>query len=163
MLETVNGRIAVGWLVVEDLVTVLVLVLLPPLAAWPSAAYAPRVVGDRSSADNPRAHARPGRGLYRAHAGCRPARFPMAALAGGAAPARASCLPCASIAAAVGIAYGSAAFFGVSFALGAFFAGMVMRESPLSYRAAEESLPSTEMLSRCCFLFRWACSSTRKC
>ena len=45
------------------------------------------------------------------------------------------------IAAAVGIAYGSAELFGVSFALGAFFAGMVMRESPLSYRAAEESLP----------------------
>jgi CPA2 family monovalent cation:H+ antiporter-2 len=45
------------------------------------------------------------------------------------------------VAAAVGIAYGSAELFGVSFALGAFFAGMVMRESPLSYRAAEESLP----------------------
>ena len=45
------------------------------------------------------------------------------------------------IAAAVGIAYGSAKLFGVSFALGAFFAGMVMRESTLSHRAAEESLP----------------------
>jgi CPA2 family monovalent cation:H+ antiporter-2 len=45
------------------------------------------------------------------------------------------------VATALGIAYGSAQLFGVSFALGAFFAGMVMRESPLSYRAAEESLP----------------------
>ena len=45
------------------------------------------------------------------------------------------------VAAAVGIAYGSAALFGVSFALGAFFAGMVMRESEFSHRAAEESLP----------------------
>ena len=45
------------------------------------------------------------------------------------------------IAAAVGIAYGSAKLFGVSFALGAFFAGMVMRESTLSHRAAEETLP----------------------
>ena len=45
------------------------------------------------------------------------------------------------IAAAVGIAYGSAELFGVSFALGAFFAGMVLRESELSHRAAEESLP----------------------
>ena len=51
------------------------------------------------------------------------------------------------IAAAVGIAYGSAALFGVSFALGAFFAGMVMRESPLSYRAAEESLPLRDAFS----------------
>ena len=45
------------------------------------------------------------------------------------------------IAAAVGVAYGSAALFDVSFALGAFFAGMMMRESELSHRAAEESLP----------------------
>jgi CPA2 family monovalent cation:H+ antiporter-2 len=51
------------------------------------------------------------------------------------------------IAAAVGIAYGSAELFGVSFALGAFFAGMVMRESPLSYRAAEESLPFRDAFS----------------
>jgi CPA2 family monovalent cation:H+ antiporter-2 len=45
------------------------------------------------------------------------------------------------IAAAVGIAYGSAELFGVSFALGAFFSGMVLRESDLSYRAAEDLLP----------------------
>jgi CPA2 family monovalent cation:H+ antiporter-2 len=45
------------------------------------------------------------------------------------------------IAAAVGIAYGSTHYFGVSFALGAFFAGMVLRESALAHRAAEESLP----------------------
>ena len=51
------------------------------------------------------------------------------------------------IAAAVGIAYGSAALFGVSFALGAFFAGMVMRESPLSHRAAAESLPLRDAFS----------------
>jgi CPA2 family monovalent cation:H+ antiporter-2 len=51
------------------------------------------------------------------------------------------------VAAAVGIAYSSAELFGVSFALGAFFAGMVMRESPLSYRAAEESLPLRDAFS----------------
>ena len=45
------------------------------------------------------------------------------------------------VAAAVTIAFGSAALFGVSFALGAFFAGMVLRESEFSHRAAEESLP----------------------
>jgi CPA2 family monovalent cation:H+ antiporter-2 len=48
------------------------------------------------------------------------------------------------VSAAVGIAFGSAALFGVSFALGAFFAGMVMRESEFSHRAAEESLPLRE-------------------
>ncbi len=51
------------------------------------------------------------------------------------------------IAAAVGIAYGSAEIFGVSFALGAFFAGMVLRESSLSHRAAEESLPLRDAFS----------------
>ena len=45
------------------------------------------------------------------------------------------------VAAAVSIAYGSAELFGVSFALGAFFAGMVLRESEFSHRAAEETLP----------------------
>jgi CPA2 family monovalent cation:H+ antiporter-2 len=53
----------------------------------------------------------------------------------------------AVIATAVGIAYGSSALFGVSFALGAFFAGMVLRESPLSHRAAEESLPLRDAFS----------------
>ncbi len=45
------------------------------------------------------------------------------------------------VAAAVGVAYVAAALFEVSFALGAFFAGMMMRESELSHRAAERSLP----------------------
>lgn len=53
----------------------------------------------------------------------------------------------AVVAAAVGIAYGSAELFGVSFALGAFFAGMVLRESPLSHRAAQESLPLRDAFS----------------
>jgi CPA2 family monovalent cation:H+ antiporter-2 len=51
------------------------------------------------------------------------------------------------IAAAVGIAYGSSEIFGVSFALGAFFAGMVLRESDLSHRAAQESLPLRDAFS----------------
>ncbi|MDT1817592.1 sodium:proton antiporter, partial [Acinetobacter baumannii] len=51
------------------------------------------------------------------------------------------------IAAAVGIAYASSSLFGVSFALGAFFAGMVLRESELSHRAAEESLPLRDAFS----------------
>ncbi len=63
------------------------------------------------------------------------------------APGRASCSPSPSISAAVGVAYGSAELFGVSFALGAFFAGMMMRESALSHRAAEESLPLRDAFS----------------
>ena len=51
------------------------------------------------------------------------------------------------MAVAVGVAYGAAALFGVSFALGAFFAGMMMRESEFSHRAAEESLPLRDAFS----------------
>ncbi|WP_410965593.1 cation:proton antiporter, partial [Salmonella sp. SAL4454] len=47
----------------------------------------------------------------------------------------------AVLAIALGIAYGSAVLFGVSFALGAFFAGMILNESELSHEAAENSLP----------------------
>jgi CPA2 family monovalent cation:H+ antiporter-2 len=53
----------------------------------------------------------------------------------------------AVISAAVGVAYLSAELFSVSFALGAFFAGMMLRESSLSHRAAEESLPLRDAFS----------------
>jgi CPA2 family monovalent cation:H+ antiporter-2 len=65
------------------------------------------------------------------------------------------------IAAAVGIAYGAAQLFGVSFALGAFFAGMLMRESDLSYRAAEESLPLREAFLSCSSSQSACCSTQR--
>ena len=73
--------------------------------------------------------------------------LPAPAVAGGEAPARASSSRCASIATAVGVAYGSAKLFDVSFALGAFFAGMMMRESEFSHRAADESLPLRDAFS----------------
>jgi monovalent cation:H+ antiporter-2, CPA2 family len=144
MLETVNGHIAVGWLVVEDLVMVLVLVLLPPLAAW--LGDSARVVGDRSLLTT--------LALTLSQVtvfialmlvvGRRVFPWLLWQVAGtGSHELFTLCV----VAAAVGIAYGSAALFGVSFALGAFFAGMVMRESPLSYRAAEESLPLRDAFS----------------
>ena len=148
MLETVNGRIAVGWLVVEDLVMVLVLVLLPPLSVWlASNAPAPAdATGDRS--------------LWTTLALTlgRVAIFIALMLVVGrrvfprllwqiARSGSRELFTLCIVAAAVGIAYGSAELFGVSFALGAFFAGMVMRESPLSYRAAEESLPLRDAFS----------------
>jgi CPA2 family monovalent cation:H+ antiporter-2 len=146
LLESVNGRIAVGWLVVEDLVMVLVLVLLPPLATSLSGNVPSAGPGDR--------------GLLTTLAltigqvsifialmlivGRRLFPWLLWQIAGsGSRELFTLCV----VAAAVGIAYGSAELFGVSFALGAFFAGMVMRESPLSYRAAEESLPLRDAFS----------------
>lgn len=148
LLETVNGRIAVGWLVVEDLVTVLMLVLLPPLALWLGGN--PEVpageAGNRSLL------------LTLALTLAQVCVFIALMLVVGkrlfpwllwqiAGTGSRELFTLCVIAAAVGIAYGSAELFGVSFALGAFFAGMVMRESPLSYRAAEESLPLRDAFS----------------
>jgi len=147
ILETVNGRIAVGWLIVEDLVMVLVLVLLPALAL--------------SLAGNPEIARGPGdRSLLFTIALTlgQIALFVALMLVVGkrvfpwllwqiARTGSRELFTLCVIAAAVGIAYGSALLFGVSFALGAFFAGMVMRESPLSYRAAEESLPLRDAFS----------------
>lgn len=141
ILDSINGRIAVGWLVVEDLVMVIVLVLLPPLAALInedtaiSGSAAPwqivlvtvakvavfitlmLVVGRRFF---------PKLLWWVARSGSR------------------ELFTLCIVAAAVSIAYGAAALFGVSFALGAFFAGVVMRESEFSHRAAQESLPLRE-------------------
>ena len=144
VLETVNGHIAVGWLVVEDLVTVLVLVLLPPLAAW--LGDTARVVGDRSLLTT-LAFTLGQVAVFIALMLVVGRRvFPWLLWQVARTGSRELFTLCV-VAAAVGIAYGSALLFGVSFALGAFFAGMVMRESPLSYRAAEESLPLRDAFS----------------
>jgi len=137
VLASTNGQIAVGWLVVEDLAMVLVLVLLPALSGW---------LGGTAHDD--------GSGLLSTLAMTlgRVAIFVALMLIVGkrffpwvlwqvARTGSRELFTLCIIAAAVGIAYGSAELFGVSFALGAFFAGMVMRESELSHRAAEESLP----------------------
>jgi CPA2 family monovalent cation:H+ antiporter-2 len=147
LLESVNGRIAVGWLVVEDLVMVLVLVLLPPLSSWLTGN-----AGLSSESGN--------RNLVTTLAltigqvvvfiglmlvlGRR--LFPWLLWQIARTGSRELFTLC-TIASAVGIAYGSAELFGVSFALGAFFAGMVMKGSPLSHRAAEESLPFRDAFS----------------
>jgi K+:H+ antiporter len=144
MLETVNGRIAVGWLVVEDLVMVLVLVLLPPLAAW--LGDSARVVGDRSLLTTLVLTLSQVAVFIALMLVVGRRVFPWLLWQIAGTGSRELFTLCV-VAAAVGIAYGSAALFGVSFALGAFFAGMVMRESPLSYRAAEESLPLRDAFS----------------
>ncbi len=137
ILATPNGRIAVGWLVVEDLAMVLVLVLLPPVAE----------IASGNSAASPGSLA----GTLALTVG-KVAVFIALMLVVGrrffpwllwqvARTGSRELFTLCVVGAALGIAYGSSALFGVSFALGAFFAGMVLRESALSYRAAEESLP----------------------
>ena len=141
LLDTMNGRIAAGWLVFQDLVTVLVLVLLPPFAAqmggfdtakpmWMTIGQTilqvvafialMMIVGKRVL---------PWLLWQVARTGSR------------------ELFTLAVIATAIGIAYGASILFSVSFALGAFVAGMVMGESEFSHRAAEESLPLRDAFS----------------
>lgn len=139
ILDSMNGQIAVGWLVVEDLATVLLLVLLPPLAG---------VLGG----DVPEAQADQSLALTLGMTLLQVFGFVALMLIVGrrvlpwlllqvARVGSRELFTLSVIAAAIGIAFGASALFNVSFALGAFFAGMVMRESDLSHRAAEESLP----------------------
>jgi monovalent cation:H+ antiporter-2, CPA2 family len=137
LMETDRGRAAVGWLVVQDLLTVLTLVLLPPLASLLKGGEGldladtagtlaltlgklalfvalMLVIGKRVV---------PAILHYIAHTGSREL-FRLAVLS-----------------LALCVAFAAAELFGVSIALGAFFAGMILSESPLSQRAAEESLP----------------------
>ena len=143
-LKTLNGQIAVGWLVVEDLAVVLILVVLPALAAF---------IGDASGGDAQTVLWRSlGWTLLKVVAFIAvmllvakrvlPRMMWVVASTGSR-----ELFTLAIISAAVGVAYGAAKLFSVSFALGAFFAGMMMRESPLSHRAAEESLPLRDAFS----------------
>lgn len=138
ILDSMNGKIAVGWLVVEDLATVLVLVLMPPLAG---------VLGGTVGAENTAP-------LWQTISLTivQVSVFILLMLVAGkrilpwllwhvAKTGSRELFTLSVVAVAIGIAYGASALFNVSFALGAFFAGMVMRESEFSHRAAEESLP----------------------
>ncbi|MDB5801847.1 MAG: sodium:proton antiporter [Rhodocyclales bacterium] len=143
ILDSINGRIAVGWLVVEDLVTVMILVLLPPLAGWlggtdPGVGKSLWVTVSITLAQVAAFI------VFMLVVGRK--LFPWVLWQVARTGSRELFTLCV-IAAAVGIAYGSTKFFGVSFALGAFFAGMVLRESELSHRAAEESLPLRDAFS----------------
>ncbi|HTK99707.1 MAG TPA: YbaL family putative K(+) efflux transporter [Pseudomonadales bacterium] len=145
-LETINGHIAVGWLVVEDLVMVLVLVLLPALSGWLGGAGSEEASSSRELAAA-FAITLGKVGLFVAFMLLVGRRvFPWMLWQVARTGSRELFTLCV-IAAAVGIAYGSAEIFGVSFALGAFFAGMVLRESSLSRRAADESLPLRDAFS----------------
>jgi CPA2 family monovalent cation:H+ antiporter-2 len=145
VLETVNGRIAVGWLIVEDLVMVLVLVLLPPLAGLAGHGAEAQASEHGMLWTLTVTLAQVGLFIALMLIGGR-RLFPWLLWQVARTGSRELFTLCV-IAAAVGIAYGSAYLFGVSFALGAFFAGMVLRESDLAYRAAQESLPLQDAFS----------------
>ena len=133
LVQTDRGRIAIGWLIVEDIFTVLALVLLPAIAgaaqggdSSPGMSFAittlklvafvavMMIVGRRVI---------PWALHWVVHTGSREL-FRLAVLA-----------------IALGVAFGASYIFGVSFALGAFFAGMILGETQLSRRATEETLP----------------------
>ena len=142
-LQSVDGRIAIGWLVVEDLVMVMVLVLLPPLAGVLAPAGADGAAESASGASLWGTLALTllkvaGFVAFMVVVGYRalPRLLWWIARTG----SRELFTLCV-VAAAVGVAFGAAMLFDVSFALGAFFAGMMMRESEFSRRAADESLP----------------------
>jgi len=148
LLESERGRIAVGWLIVEDMIMVLLLVLLPVLSGRGSAqADASDHLTDWLHLGNSFGAG----GLVLAIlaklivfiavmmlVGRRliPKILKMAAQTGSR-----ELFSLSVLAIALGVAFGSAQLFGVSLALGAFFAGMIMSESDLSQRAAEETLP----------------------
>jgi CPA2 family monovalent cation:H+ antiporter-2 len=150
MLDSSDGRIAVGWLIVEDLATVLVLVLLPALAG-PLGGNA----GHASGADSG------GTASLLIAIGVTIAKVAvfvalMLVVGSRAVPwllqrvARTGSrelFTLSVLAVALGIAVGASALFGVSFALGAFFAGMVVNGSDLSHEAATEALPLQDAFS----------------
>ena len=139
LLETGRGRIAVGWLIVEDLAMVLVLVLLPPLAG---------MLGGHADAAHAGANIYVTLGITFAKVaafialmlivGRRAIPWLLEKTAGLGSR---ELFTLAVLAISLGVAYASARLFDVSFALGAFFAGMVLKESSLSQEAAEQSLP----------------------
>ena len=146
ILESHDGQIAVGWLVVEDIMTVLILVLLPPLAPMLGAEAVQSVES-----------ATPLWEIIAWTVG-RVALFIFLMLVVGkrvlpwllwqvAKTGSRELFTLCVLAVAIGIAYGASEVFSVSFALGAFFSGMVMRESKYAHRAAMESLPLRDAFS----------------
>lgn len=150
LIDTERGRIAVGWLVVEDIAMVLALVLLPALAGATGGEH------NTNSSDVISVWLSQSLGLGLGGIVvltiAKVAIFAVLMLLVGrkfipwllnliAQTGSRELFRLGVLAIALGVAFGAAHLFGVSFALGAFFAGMVMSESELSHRAAEESLP----------------------
>lgn len=140
LLETQRGKIAVGWLIVEDLACVLALVMMPVLAGvfGPDAANETHTVGSVLASIG---WTFVQLGLFVAVmlvVGRRVIPWILERIAGTGSR---ELFTLSVLAIALGVAFGSAMLFGVSFALGAFFAGMLLNESELSHKAASDSLP----------------------
>ena len=146
-LQTSRGQLAVGWLVVEDLVTVLLLVLLPTMASVFS--------GEEVSAQALTVTLLETTALiigFVASMLLIAKRLLPWALMQTVRTGSSELFTLCVIAIAIGVAYASSIIFNVSFALGAFFAGMMMRESEYSHRAALQTLPLQDAFSVLFFL-----------
>lgn len=147
LIESPQGRIAVGWLIVEDLAMVLTLVLLPAMArllgGGDANATAPTtmevLIEVLSTLGKVAAFVAVMLVIGR--------RFIPWMLERIVWTGSRELFRLGVLATALGVAFGAYALFGVSFALGAFFAGMVLAESEFSHRAAEESLPLRDAFS----------------
>ncbi|MBX3172954.1 MAG: cation:proton antiporter [Gemmatimonadaceae bacterium] len=139
-VASAEGRIAVGWLIVEDIAMVLALVLLPALAA--PLTEAPLLVALADGDVWIAVLVTLGKvALFLAVMLIAGRRFVPWLLAEVARQGSRELFTLATLAIAIGVAIGAAAIFGVSFALGAFFAGVVISESDLSHQAAADALP----------------------
>jgi CPA2 family monovalent cation:H+ antiporter-2 len=143
ILDTTDGRLAIGFLIVEDLAMVLVLVLLPALAGTLGGAVPATGTSEGSSGSL---------GVQLAITLVKVAAFVALMYFGGrrmvpwllgrvARTGSRELFTLAVLAVALGVAVIAFSLFGVSFALGAFFAGVVIAESDLSYQAAADALP----------------------
>ncbi|MGV3719518.1 MAG: cation:proton antiporter [Actinomycetota bacterium] len=144
-LDTVHGRVAVGWLIVEDLVTVLVLVLIPALAV---ALGGKPIEGDSGgSVLGSLVMALGKTGVFIAFMVFLGTRaFPWL-LAQVARTDSRELFTLAVLAVALGVAVGASVLLGVSLALGAFLAGMVISESDQSHQASADALPMRDAFS----------------
>ncbi|ENU84317.1 hypothetical protein F970_02488 [Acinetobacter sp. CIP 102082] len=146
LLDSVNGKIAVGWLLVEDLVMVLALVLLPATAMLLGGHALPGTDTSQSIWLTIGITLLKVTGFIAFMLIIGKRLVPMIMQFVARLGSR-ELFTLTVVAAAVSIAYGSYAVFGVSMALGAFFAGMVVKESDFSHRAEEETLPLREIFS----------------
>jgi CPA2 family monovalent cation:H+ antiporter-2 len=144
LIDSVDGRIAVGWLVVEDLVTVLVLVLLPALAVTLEASGGGVPAGDLTRTVGVTIGKVAAFVALMFLVGRRAVPWLLERVA---RIGSRELFTLSVLAVALGIAVGASALFGVSFALGAFFAGMVVNGSDLSHEAAADSLPLRDAFS----------------
>lgn len=132
LLQTNNGRIAIGWLIIEDLVMIFALVLIPTLAVtgdspapiWQTLLYTSGKIA-----------------LFVAFMLLAGKRFLPWLLMLVAQSRSRELFTLAVFGMAVGVAFIAAQLFGVSFALGAFFAGMMIRESDMNHEVADRALP----------------------